>query len=93
MSGAALDGVCEGSFVVIPGGDEFLRDEALISGVTDRFYDRGVVEFLAFIKLVSPRNSSGVVVEEVLVMLLDRGDDVSLHDLHVVNVVKKAEAR
>ena len=88
---ADADCLFERSDGVGAGGDEFLGDVAFEAGLDDGFHDRGVVEFLRFVDLVAAGDAAGVVVGEVLVLAFDRGDDVALHDLHVVDVVEQLE--
>ena len=40
-----------------------------------------------------PRNTSGVVVRDILMVVTDRLDNISFHDLHMVNVIKQLYVR
>jgi hypothetical protein len=42
---------------------------------------------------VTAGNAAGVIVGEGFVLALDRGDDVPLHDLHVIDIVEQLEVR
>ena len=64
---------------------------ALVAGLEDRAHDGRVVQLLRLVDLVSARVAAGVVVEQILVIVADRPDDIPLHDLHVVNVVQQPE--
>jgi len=60
----------------------------LKTGGDDGFHDRGIVQLLGFVDLIAAGDAAGVVVAEVLMVLLDRPDDIAFHDLHVVDVVR-----
>ena len=42
---------------------------------------------------MTPWNTSGVIVRNVLVVIPDRLDDISFHDLHVVDVIEQPYSR
>ena len=89
---ADLDGFAEGRDGVAA-GDELLADETGVAGFFDGAHDGGVVKLLHVLRFefVTARISGGVVVADVLGVFADRANDVSLHDLHVVDVVEKFE--
>ena len=70
-----------------------MGDEAGEAGVDDGLDDGWVVQFLSVVDLVAAGDAGGVVVGNELVVVTDGGDDVSFHDLHVVDVVEEFEAR
>ena len=74
-----------------PLGDELLGHEALVAGLDDGLHDGRVVDLLRLVDLVAARHAAGVEVGDVLDVLLDRGDQVAFHDLHVVDVVEQLE--
>ncbi len=73
--------------------DEFLPEIALETCLADCRYDGGVVELLVFIDLVPSWVASSVVVRDVLMVLLDGADDITFHDLHVIDVIEELEVR
>src|SRR4051812_43676207 len=73
--------------------DELLRDMPRMPRLGDGAHDRGVMQFLRIVDLMPARDAAGVVVREVFVAPPDGGDDVALHDLHVVDVVEQTEIR
>lgn len=91
VAGAEVDGGGEELEGVGGGGDVFLADESIEACVGDGFGDGGVVELLGGIEFISAGDACGVVVADVLMVLADGADDVSLHDLHVVDVVEELE--
>ena len=46
---------------------------------------------IAWLKFSASRIPGGVVMADVTVVFLDRADDITLHDLHVVNIVEELE--
>ena len=70
---------------------EFLAHVAFVAGLHDGLHDRRVVDLLGVVDLVPAGHAAGVVMADVLVVLPDGGDDVALHDLHVVDVVEQLE--
>jgi hypothetical protein len=57
------------------------------SGLSDGTIDGGIGDFLRRIGLTTPWISGRVIVGEIIVVCLDGADNVSLHDLHVIDVV------
>jgi len=74
-------------------GDEFLAEVAGVTGFLDGFDDRGVVQLLRLVDLGAAGDAASVVVGEEFVIAADGGDDITLHDLHVVDVVEQLEVR
>lgn len=64
---------------------------AIKTTLGNRFGNRRIVDLLRMVDLVTTRIAPGVVVTKVLVIALNRSDDVSLHNLHVVDVIKQLE--
>jgi len=64
-----------------------VADVAAIVGRGNRRADRRVVQLLLIIQIVSTRVAGGVKMADRRTVLLDRPDQISLHDLHVVNIV------
>lgn len=83
-----LDGLGEELEGVLGAGDVFLADVAAEARVFDGFANGGVVEFLGGVKFMPAGDSSGVIVGDVLVVGLDGANDITFHDLHVVNIVE-----
>ena len=73
-------------------GDEFLTDEAAKPSGSDGAANRGIVQLLSVVDLVSTRIACCVVVSDVRVMLLNRPDDVAFHHLHVVDIVEQLQS-
>src|SRR5688572_21528378 len=68
---------------------KLLRDEAFETGVYDGLDHGRVMDFLRLINLTASWHAAGMVMRDIGMMLLDRCDHVSLHNLHVVNVVQQ----
>ena len=75
------------------GGNELVADESGVTSPGDGAGDGGIIELLISTQFVSSGNTGSMEVGEVIDVLADGGDHVSLHDLHVVDVVEKPEAR
>src|ERR1035438_8747945 len=58
---------------------ELVREIPLVARVGDRLGHRVVVQLLRIVDLLAPRNPARVVVADVLMVVADRADDVSLH--------------
>ena len=53
----------------------------------DCLHHRVPLNFLMMVKFVAPRNATGMEVADISDVLPDRGDEIALHDLHVVDVI------
>lgn len=71
--------------------EKFVSEEAIEVGVGDGFGDGGVKEFLLVVEFVATGVTGGVVVTEVLMVIADGANDITLHDLHVVDIVEEFE--
>ena len=85
-------GVLEGCFLIRPSGDEFVGEESGVASVVDRFDDRRVVELLGSVEFMATGAARSVIVPDIGCSATNRGHDIPLHDLHVVDVVEKFEA-
>ena len=61
------------------------------AGIENGPYDGGIAQLLLFLDFVASGDTGGMVVGNVLVALLNRGNHVPLLDLHVVDVVEQAK--
>ena len=68
-----------------------MREVARVARIEDRAHDGGPLQLLRRVELVAARHAAGVIVGDPLRVLLDRPDDVALHDLHVVDVVQELD--
>src|SRR5215475_226918 len=68
-----------------------MSDVSLVSKIGDRCRDGAVVELLSTIDLVAPRHAPGMEMSDPLNVVPNRPDDIPLHDLHVVNVIKQLD--
>ena len=66
-----------------------MREVAGVAGLVNGFHDGGPLQFLRRVELVAAGDAARVVVADPLLVVLDRPDDVALHDLHVVDVVQQ----
>ena len=64
---------------------------ALIAGLEDSAHDRWIIQLLSLIDFVATGVAACVVVKELLVIVSNSPDYVTLHNLHVVNIVEQAE--
>ena len=68
-----------------------MREVSIEAGLGNRFRNGGIIQLLGPIDLMSPWISTRVVMSKVLMVGLNRADDVPFHDLHVIDVVKQFE--
>ena len=85
------DGLGE-TFEWITSGDEFLADESLVLDLEQGFHDGRIVNLLILIQLATTGIAGGVDMTDMLSTLMDATYDVSVHDLHVINVEEKIHA-
>ena len=91
--GPALDSFCEGVEGVFRSGNELVAHEAGVTGSGEGAGNGGIIELLVRPQFVSSGDTGGMEVSEAIDIFADGGDDISLHDLHVVDVVEELEAR
>ena len=72
--------------------DKLLGNVALKPSVNDGLANGRVIELLRVVNLVPTRVAASVIVSEILIALLDGSNDVTFHDLHVVNIVEQFES-
>src|SRR4051794_3754187 len=77
----------------ISGGDELVGKIPGVCRIEYALHYGRPLQLLRRIELVAPRHAARVVMREPLFVLLDGADDVTFHDLHVVDVVQKPDAR
>src|SRR5437764_14794051 len=73
--------------------NELLSKVALVASFENSANDGWVVQLLPFVKLVTARVASRMIVRKIRVMLADGADDITLHDLHVVDVIEQFHTR
>ena len=66
-----------------------MREHPFVIQGGDRLANPGVVQLLRLIKLPPARIAGGVEMADVFDILPNGADDIPLHDLHVVYVVKQ----
>lgn len=76
----------EGEGLILPGGDEFLGDIALESSVEDCPHDPGVIDFLVLIKFSPAGISSGMIVANDFLVLLNSANHIPVHHLNMVDI-------
>src|SRR5438876_170926 len=69
--------------------DELLPDIALIPGCRNRPYDWFVLQFLCLVKFMTTGIARGVIVAQIGMILVDGSYDITLHNLHVVDIVEQ----
>src|SRR5947209_6990711 len=73
--------------------NELLPKVALVASFENSADDGRVVQLLPFVKLVTTRVASRMIVRKIRVMLADGADNIPLHDLHVVDVIEQFHTR
>src|SRR6476646_7354113 len=71
----------------------FVRDEAGEAESGNRLHDEAIVQLVRVVDLVASRIAAGVKMADPLEVILDVADDVTVHDLGVVDVVENLDAR
>ena len=89
-----LDGAGQTPQRIVAGrGPEFVRDVSGVAEVGDGLCNEMVVEFLRVVDFVTPRHASGMEVSDPLQVLLNIETDITIHDLHVVDIKQQLDAR
>src|SRR5699024_1406423 len=57
-----------------------------------RFHNSGIVQLLCFVDLITARHTAGMVVSEVGMVILYGTDNISFHDLHMVDIIEQLKA-
>src|SRR5467141_88433 len=95
-SGSGLDvaevgGLAEGGKGVA-GGDELVGDVAAEVGGGDAAHYAVPLDFLGGVEFVAAGDAAGVEVGDPIDIFLDGADQVTFHDLHVIDVVEQLDA-
>jgi hypothetical protein len=61
--------------------------------LSNRIQDRRIIEFLGLIQIVPSRVAGGVIKPDQVVTSANGADDVTLHNLHVIDIIQKFYAR
>src|SRR6202158_5472078 len=88
---AKVGGLAEGG-ELIARGDEFVSDVAAEVCSGDAAHDAVPLNFLGAVEFVAAGNATGVEVGDPIDVFLDGADQVTFHDLHVINVVEQLDA-
>lgn len=68
-----------------------MADIATVAGLRDGAKNSRIVEFLTSVQWTTAGIASGMIVRYKGVVVANRADDVTLHYLHVINIVKQTE--
>src|ERR1700674_781103 len=88
---AEVGGLAEGGERVA-GGDEFVGDVAAEVGGGDAAHQPVPWDFLGGVECVAAGNAAGVEVGDPIDIFLDGADQVTFHDLHVIDVEEELDA-
>lgn len=88
---ADFGSVPQGLYGVLPGGNEFLSHKPRIACIDDRLHDRWIVDLLQVIEFPATGISGCVVVADQVMVLLNAANDITVHDLHMVDVEEQPE--
>src|SRR5205823_5008216 len=89
---AEIDGLAQGS-EWIARGDKFVGDVAAEVGGGDTAHDAVPLDFLGGVEFVAAGNAAGMEVGDPIDVFLDGADEVTFHDLHVIDVEEELDAR
>src|SRR5699024_2383945 len=73
---------------VSPGGNKLLSYISIIACLYYCLHDRRIVKFLCPINLIPPRNPTGMIMGYIRMILPNRRDDITFHDLHMINIIQ-----
>ena len=73
--------------------NKFMGYIAGIVRLSNRIQDRRIIEFLGLIQIVPSRVAGGVIKSDQVVTSANGADDVTLHNLHVIDIIQKFYAR
>src|SRR5690349_12631499 len=73
------------------GRNKLLRHKTLVSSFYNSCHDSRVVKFLSIVYFMAARNSSSVIVRNILLILFNGGNDVAFHNLHVIDIIQQFE--
>ncbi len=82
-------GVAERIDLVWPRRNELLSDIAFIAGLQDCSHDGRIIDLLVLIDFASARTAGGVVMTDDIFESMQATDDISVHDLNVVDIEEK----
>ena len=74
-------------------GSELVSHVVLVSRIGYPLAYAGIVQLLSVVEIIAARVARGMEVSDPLDVILYRADDISLHDLHVVDIVEKFHPR
>jgi hypothetical protein len=74
-------------------GDKLMSDVAAIACLFDRLEDRWVLDLLRLVQFVAAWITCRVILADHCVMRTDGTNDVALHDLHMIDIVKQLHPR
>src|SRR5271165_3772513 len=77
----------------VNGGKKFVGHVSLVAGIGDAAHYPVILDLLVVIELVAAGNAAGVEVPEDSDVGGDGRDEISFHDLHVVDVVEQLDVR
>src|SRR5271165_1084628 len=77
----------------VNGGEEFVGHVSLVACIGDAAHHGVILDLLVVIELVAAGNAAGVEVPEDSDVGGDGRDEISFHDLHVVDVVEQLDVR
>lgn len=85
--------VAEGEDGIVPGGDEFVGDEVVVTDFQHGLHHGGIVDLLVLVQLAAAGIARRVQVADVVLVEAQAADDVAVHDAHVVDVEQQLEVR
>lgn len=85
--------VTQGEDGIVPGGDELVGDEVVVTDFEDGLHDGGVVDLLMLVELAAAWISCGVDVADVVLVNAQAANDIAVHDADVVDVEEQLEVR
>ena len=73
--------------------NKFMRDITGIIRLSNGIEDRRIIKLLGLVQIVPFRVASGVIKSDQVVTSANGTDDVTLHNLHMVDIIQEFDAR
>src|SRR5690606_25759996 len=70
-------------------GNKLLPHKTGKTSFVNSLHDSRVIQLLCFVNFVSAWYTSRMIMTYILVIFSDSSDDISFHNLHVVNIIKQ----
>ena len=70
-----------------------MTNVSVVARIPDGCHNRGIVDFLVFIKIIPSWIASSVIMGNVLAVFANGADQIPFHNLHVIYIVQQLDPR